>query len=70
MRETRPVEVNIVADYKPWVDIGYSKGIYQARFHGFMQEGNVEDGIDCVAILEMENGCVITVNSNYIKFID
>jgi len=70
MRETRPVEVNIIADYKPWVERGYSKGIYQAKFHGFMQEGNIEDGIDCVAILEMGNGFVITVGANHINFIE
>ena len=70
MRETRPVEVSVVADHKPWVEKGYSKGIYEAKFYGFMQEGNVEDGIDCVAIVEMENGTVIVIGAEHITFID
>lgn len=66
----RPIEAEIAFNYKPWVEKGITKGSYRGYFHGFSSEGSNDDGIICVAIVELENGQIIKLDSEKIKFLD
>lgn len=43
---------------------------FKGYFHGFVSEGNLEDGIGAYAIIEKEDGSITQVDAYTVKFED
>lgn len=65
----RPISVTLPTAFY-FESKGFSEGLYKAKFHGFCSEGSNENGLNAVAIVEMENGQVLTVPADHIRFLD
>ena len=51
---------------------GITTGNYEGVFRGFFQEGNLEDGIDVVALVEIEIkgiGQIVSIPATYVSFV-
>ena len=46
------------------------KGFKQGVFHKFAVEGSESEGLECYAVVEIEDGTVRTVSTARIKFLD
>lgn len=52
------------------VSVTNPKHSYKGYFHGFMQEGNLEFGIEPIALIETESGKINQEPTAYVKFTD
>lgn len=67
----RGVEFKVLYEYDVTEKLELKKGqIYKGLFHGFFQEGNLNDGVDMFAMIELENGKVFKYFHDELRFLD